>query len=130
MTIAREIPLFARESWYTDHNDHRCPHDAWLESLEIGESAQGSRKEIREKFIRFRLLGAYHDGHLVFQYSAVKKYSVSCVSADLGHGDWLEDKISISEFGELVHEIQWARGSWTIVAETITCDWIIPTVPN
>src|SRR5215471_11456808 len=41
------LPSFASAEWYTDYNDHRCPHDAWLETVEIAEPAMGKRNELR-----------------------------------------------------------------------------------
>jgi len=124
MNPALVIPSFATEPWYSDPSDHRCPHDAWLEALEVIEPATGQRKEIRKKEIRIRLLGAYHDGYIVFRYSDVKKYSLNSSSTDMGHGDWLEDKFSISELGDLTHHIQWERGSWLIESASVTYEWI------
>ncbi|HEX9047111.1 MAG TPA: hypothetical protein VF988_08790 [Verrucomicrobiae bacterium] len=28
--MQEQIPLFAKEPWYRNHMDHRCPHDAWV----------------------------------------------------------------------------------------------------
>ena len=39
---------FALADWHYDPNDHRCPHDAWVEQLAIVEPASGERSEIRE----------------------------------------------------------------------------------
>lgn len=124
MNSVSTIPVFATEPWYSDPNDHRCPHDAWLETLEVSEPAEGQRKEIRKKSIRIRLLGAYHDGYIVFQYSDVKKYSLNSYSADIGHGDWLEDRFSISKSGDLVHHIKWERGDWLIESSLVTYEWL------
>ena len=124
MSPARTIPVFATEPWYSDPSDHRCPHDSWLETVEVIEPAEGQRKEIRKKAIRLRLFGAYHDGHIVFQYSDVKRYSLNSSSTDRGHGDWLEDRFSISESGDLVHHIKWERGDWFIESSSVTYEWL------
>ena len=39
---------FASASWHYDHNDYRCPHDSWIESVQILEESSGKREEIRE----------------------------------------------------------------------------------
>jgi hypothetical protein len=31
--------------WYFDFTDHRCPHDAWLETLILSEPSTGDRRE-------------------------------------------------------------------------------------
>jgi len=46
--------------WYQDANDHRCPHDGWLENLIVSETAVADKK--RTTTILIRLLAAYHDG--------------------------------------------------------------------
>ena len=55
---------FAMAPWHYDQQDHRCPHDSWLEALTISEPSSGVRCEIRSINILIRLLGAYHDGYL------------------------------------------------------------------
>lgn len=54
----------ATSGWYFNFNDHRCPHDAWLESFTLSESSTGKRSEVRTLSLKVRLLGAYHDGHI------------------------------------------------------------------
>jgi hypothetical protein len=49
----------ATSDWYFDFNDHRCPHDAWLESATFSEPSTGSRNELRISTLTVRLLGAY-----------------------------------------------------------------------
>jgi hypothetical protein len=120
----------ATSEWYFDFRDHRCPHDAWLESLSITEPASGDRSEHRHTSIRFRLLGAYHDGHIEFFYPLVFRYSLSGSPAERGLGDWRYDEFRISSDGHLVHEIEWAGspgdvGSrWIIEASDVEFQWI------
>jgi hypothetical protein len=52
-----EAYSFAAADWHYDHNDPRCPHDAWVETLVVAEVASGTRAEIRDLEIRVRLLG-------------------------------------------------------------------------
>jgi hypothetical protein len=54
----------AISEWHFNPEDHRCPHDAWLESLHLSEPSSGERHEIRTLSLRLRLLGAYHDGYI------------------------------------------------------------------
>lgn len=128
---------FAVASWHYDHNDHRCPHDAWVESIRINEPSSGTRREIRSVDIRIELLGAYHDGHIVLTYPGVRMYSLfQPLGPGLhpplhrGHGDWLIDEISPSNNGNpeaplIVHEIVFSGGGlWTIEADDIIYQWI------
>jgi hypothetical protein len=130
MTKRRELPRFATEPWYNDPRDHRCPHDAWLESVEISEAATGQRNEVRRTVITVRLLGAYHDGRIVFRYRDVSNFTLSGVHTLRGLGDWLSDKFVHSDTGSLVHEILWAglprkgKSRWVIEARDISYEWI------
>jgi hypothetical protein len=96
-----------------------------LEALEINEPAQGERMERRTTTILIRLLGAYHDGHIVFRYSGVKKYMVGSSSCESGHHDWMDDQISVSAKGLLTHHIRWLaeESSWMIEAAAISYEW-------
>src|SRR5205809_138165 len=58
--------------WWQSPHDHRCPHDAWFESVSISEVPGGSD---RITTIRTRLFGAYHDGHIELFYPRVFSYS-------------------------------------------------------
>jgi hypothetical protein len=129
MTALRQLPDFARADWYSDPTDHRCPHDAWLELIELSEPAEGEKKEKRKTAITIRLLGAYHDGHIVFHYADVSSFAVGSPSSDRGLGDWLEDRYSPTPGGSLRHEITWCFGAdsksfWVIEAGSIRYEWI------
>lgn len=129
MTAMRPLPDFALADWYSDPTDHRSPHDAWLESIEIAELAEGERQEKRTTAITLRLLGAYHDGHIVLRYTDVTHYSVSADTRGQGLGDWLEDRFSVTPSGALRHEITWCLGpeaktAWFIEARDVSFEWI------
>lgn len=130
MIAQPQLPEFATAAWYSDPSDHRCPHDAWLEALEISEPAEGERKEKRQTAITMRLLGAYHDGHIVFRYRGVKKHSVASASCERGLGDWLRDELSRGPEGLVVHRISWSgfgsgeESQWSIEAESVSYEWI------
>lgn len=117
------IPDFSREGWYLDPSDHRCPHDAWLEQLIVHEPASGARSENRLTRIETKLLGAYHDGWIVFRYEGVSSYSVAAEVARQGVGDWLSDTFRIAANGGVTHEIHWERAKWLITAEAVTYEW-------
>lgn len=135
--VASAQPMFppggfalAYSDWYFDPREHRCPHDAWLESVTITEPATGERSEQRSTAIRTRLLGAYHDGFIEFHYPRVFNYSFSNPASERGNGDWLYDEFRLSPNGRLIHEIEWAgfpgeQGSrWLIEADDVTFQWI------
>ncbi len=130
MLSHRQLPPFATAEWYSDPTDHRCPHDAWMESLEISEPATGERNEKRATAITLKLFGAYHDGHIVFRYVGVKEYSVKSFACERGSGDWLHDEILVTVDDTLVHHITWAGGGsgrssqWRIEAEDVSYEWI------
>lgn len=129
MPAKSQLPEFATAAWYSDHNDHRCPHDSWLESLEFTEPAVGDRQEQRKTAITLKLLGAYHDGHILFHYSRVTSYQLGSEACGRGVGDWLHDELSVAESGFLRHRITWCFGPskeshWVIEAEDITYEWV------
>ena len=119
----------ATSDWYFSPENHRSPHDAWLESLVISEPAQGKRNEIRETSIRIRLLGAYHDLILEFYYPKVFSYSVAFKSSMHGLGDWRFDEFTLDEAGRVVHEIEWTgfpneqNARWLICASDVQFNW-------
>ena len=115
--------------WYWPH-DHRCPHDAWLESITISEASSGERNEQRSTTIHVRLLGAYHDGHIELVYPRVFSYVMQNSNSVRGLGDWRYDEFRLSREGNLMHEIEWAGfpkaegARWIIEASDIEFRWI------
>lgn len=122
---------FATADWHYNPQDHRCPHDSWLESLTICEPAVGERLESREIEIRACLLGAFQDGHIELTYKRVKSYSLDAPfefenppRVRVGHGDWLIDEVRLSDRGFVIHEVMFSRGShWVIECEDILYEW-------
>lgn len=115
----------ATANWYHDFNDHRCPHDAWLEDLELTEPATGARRESRTLALRVRLVGAYHDGHVEFRYPQLFAYELSAPNGERGHGDWLYDEFRLTQTGRLLHEIEWSHGGrWLIEAADVEFGWV------
>jgi len=108
--------------WYAAPEDHRCPHDAWVEAVTISETASGDRHEKRELEIRMRLLGAYHDGIIEFTYKQVKNYSLQALKASEGHGDWLRDEVEERD-GSILHTVLLANGRIQIEAREIEYKW-------
>lgn len=129
-SVRKDLPASAYDcavaSWHYNHNDHRCPHDSWLESFVVSEIPSGSRAEKREIAIEMRLFGAYHDGSLKLSYPGVRSYEFSSKRnpCEAGHGDWLADEIRLSECNLVLHEILFSSGSrWTIESGDILVGW-------
>lgn len=113
--------------WYFNFNEHKCPHDSWLEKLSIHETSSGERSEIRNTQISIKLLGAYHNGYIHFRYINVSSYKFDCFDVKNGHHDWRYDEIRASEDGQIIHEIEWSdiknSARWIIFAEDIEYEW-------
>ena len=118
----------ATSSWYFDASDHRCPHDAWLEKLELFESSSGERRQERTLSLQLTLLGAYHDGHIELRYPEVYSYALNLTRGEQGHRDWRYDELRVSDNGHLIHEIEWwgphSLGTWIIEASDLDFWWI------
>jgi hypothetical protein len=125
-TVADQLPRCAREfalaEWHYNYQDSRAPHDAWVESLAVYETATGVRQEIRQAHIKLRLLGAYHDGHIEIEYLNVKRYSIGCEFP--AHGDWEQDEIRLSDEKGVIHEIEIGGTNWLIECEDIRYLWL------
>jgi hypothetical protein len=113
--------------WYFNPEDHRSPHDAWLQMASLREVAEGSRQKTRHLTCSIELLGAYHDVRLCFDYPRVFRYQCSAVNVSRGHADWRFDEFRVSESGHLLHEIEWhSQGEtarWLIEASDVTYRW-------
>lgn len=118
----------ANSNWYYNFNDHRCPHDSWVERFIIEEPSSGERSEVRTLALSVRLLGAYHDGFIELRYPRVYEYQLSVHNGTDGHRDWRYDEFRLSQQGNLIHEIEWSRnndtGTWLIEASDIEFQWI------
>ena len=119
---------FAIADWHYNPSDSRCPHDAWVESLQISEKHNSETDKKEGIKIQLILLGAYHDGQIKIQYEGVKGYNLNLLPDSFEvkhHGDWLIDEIRISEKGWLVHEIKFSVfGKWQIECENINYEWL------
>ena len=127
-SVKEHLPLsafeFATAMWHYDYSDHRCPHDSWVESLTIEEPARGGRLKDRSLRISTRLIGAFHDGHLLLGYADVQMYSFEGPKTRAGHGDWLVDEVRLSENGFVLPEVLLSNDSrWLIEAKDISCEW-------
>jgi hypothetical protein len=118
----------ATSDWYFNFKDHRCPHDAWLETLSLSEPSFGERSEKRSLCLNVRLLGAYHDGYIELHYPQVFRYALNVSDGERGHRDWRYDELRVSDQGHLVHEIEWRClgeiGVWVIEASDLEFRWV------
>jgi hypothetical protein len=118
---------FVAQSWRYDLNDHRCPHDSWLESLTLREVATGDRQQTRSVEIAARFLGTYHDGTFDLTYEGVTDYALAFAKPakrpNVAHGDWIVDEVTLNEAGAVVHEIQFEGGVWSIVCADVRHRW-------
>lgn len=113
----------ATSGWYYDPNDHRSPHDAWLEQFDLNEISATESGKGRWLSLTVRLLGAYHDGYVELRYPRVRSYSFALERGDRGHCDWRYDEFRVTDQGELIHEIEWGApgkvGHWVIEASDL-----------
>lgn len=114
----------ATSDWYFGFDDHRAPHDAWLEWFKVEEIGTGDRSATRHVSLRIRLLSAYHDRYMEFFYPVVYSYELGKPRGHNGHFDWRYDEFRLSESGNLIHEIEWAGGHeydarWLIEASDV-----------
>ncbi len=104
---------FASSSWHFDFTDHRCPHDAWVESISVKEENKGGYGRISR--VEMVLLCAYHDYRLHLEYNNVSHYSFSGINLESGHGDWVIDEILALRVKGLRHEISFSEGSVLLI---------------
>ena len=118
----------AASDWYFSNQDHRAPHDAWLESVTFAEPSSGARQEVRSLTLTLRLLGAYHDGHIELRYDRVHAYRLDGKGLQDGHRDFRYDQFAVDDDGHLVHEIEWwgmdEQARWVIVADDVDYRWL------
>jgi len=129
--LPSETLFFVTAPWYYDTRHPQCPHDSWVEFLNISEMAERGDIQARHVDIHVRLLGAYHDGYIDLFYKRVRCYDLNA-PANLqvmtkyrsGHGDWLIDEVRLSRDGLVIHEIAFSKGyTWTIECESIDYQW-------
>lgn len=113
---------YAEAPWHYDFQDHRCPHDMWLESLEFVERTTDERPRRVDAVLR--LFGSYHDGHLELRYAGVTGYTATMALGPRGHGDVMIDEIVLADDGRVSHEIAFEDGTWALTCEDVTATWI------
>ena len=117
----------ATSDWYFNLEDHRCPHDAWLQHLVIQESGSGERHQHRTVALAVQLLGAYHDLVLTFTYAGVHRYALDARQVREGHCDWRYDEFRVTPDNRLLHEVEWRgpgeNARWLIEADDVVLEW-------
>ena len=113
---------FAADFKYYSLHDHSSLHDAWLDYLHIVESAEGERKELSKIEIDTCFLGRFHDRRIFFSYKNVTRYSLNTPSDvaalpanQVGHGDLLIHELRIHPSGNIIHEMEFSRGSILLI---------------
>lgn len=134
-SVRGELPAsayaLATSDWYFDWNDHRAPHDAWLERVTIVEHPAVGGCDPAKIGIELRLLGAYRDGWIDLSYRDVSRYRIELAPAnrDRGHGhrDWRYDEFRLVPGRRVEHEIEWwgieSTGTWLIEAADVEFQW-------
>lgn len=126
--IVSQLPVDARKyalaSWHCDPTDHRCIHDAWVETISVVEAGTGARKEIRSMGVVIRLLAAHHDRRLILKFPGVRRYSVQRLQSQFdrpnaGHGDVLDDSIKLASDGYLLYTLRTEFGTVEIEAKDL-----------
>ena len=126
---AIRLPLIQAltESWYYDHTDPRCPHDAWLRSVSLTIDGRSQDEGECVRVLRLELLGAYHNGVITLSYRGLLMYQVILRSHEepekiSRREDWLEDSVEVVG-NRIRHVISWETGQWILEAEEITFAW-------
>ena len=116
------VYAFAANSQHYSLHDRTSLHDAWLDYLHIIEPAEGERKELRKIEIEACFLGPFHDRRIFLSYKNVTGYSlqtspdfVALPSNHIGHGDLLIHELRIHPSGDIIHEMEFSRGSTLLI---------------
>ena len=117
----------ASSEWWYDFNNHKCPHDAWLERVLIIEPSEGERNEDRATEVKVMLLSAYQDGYIELSYKNAVSIKIDSHDVKRGHRDWRYDEFRYTQSELFVHEIEWSgyekTANWKIEAEDIEYIW-------
>jgi hypothetical protein len=114
---------FINADCHYDIRDHKCLHDAWVESISVVEPAAGDRHRHRETGIIVKLLGAFHDGIAELRYKSVTSYLFECPDVAHGHGAWIIDEVRLSANRTVVHDVLLANAKWLIECADIEWTW-------
>jgi hypothetical protein len=127
--LPASLRQFILAPWYRDYEAHQCSYDAWLESAQFTEPATGPNQQIRRLRFEIRLLGPYHDGHIIYLYENVQNYRLTLPGVDesiyAAHDGWRLDEIRMTPDNKVIHEIAFKSGArWLIESDSISHSWI------
>jgi hypothetical protein len=134
---AKLLPLGVKEfllnADYWDPQTRLCPHDSWVECIEVREFREEPEFSTQRRSVHLKIvtLGAYHDAKLTFSYSGVSAYALKMDHlSQLGnraHGDWIEDRFEIADAETIRHLIKLSSAATIDVSfkdVTLTVDQI------
>jgi hypothetical protein len=116
------VYVFASDFKHYSLRDHASLHDAWLDHLHIVELAEGERSELRKIEIEACFLGPFHDRRIFLSYKNVTGYSLQTSPHfaalplhHVGHGDLLIHELRFHPSGNMIHEMEFSRGSTLLI---------------
>jgi hypothetical protein len=116
------VYVFASDFKHYSLHDHASLHDAWLDHLHIVELAEGERSELRKIEIEACFLGPFHDRRIFLSYKNVTGYSLQTSPHfaalplhHVGHGDLLIHELRFHPSGNMIHEMEFSRGSTLLI---------------
>ncbi|MGJ7903163.1 hypothetical protein [Lysobacter sp. 1R34A] len=121
-SLPESVLSYALADWHYDHMDHRPPHDSWLQKVEVIESAGNGERGPKGARMILTLLGAYHDGIIEIEYFGIHSYAMHRGSAIFG--DWLYDEVRLSDEGNVLHEVEFDKGSLLVVCQDFIHKWL------
>lgn len=102
---------------YWNPQKRLCPHDSWVECIEIREGREKAEFSTQRRSVNLKIvtLGAYHDVKLTFSYSGVSAYALKMdhpsQRGNRAHGDWIDDRFEIVDEETIRHRIALGSGA-------------------
>jgi hypothetical protein len=114
---------FVVSDWHYNANDPRCPHDSWIQSIDLGTHIPIAES----RHVQLRLLGAYHDRTIRFDYSDVTDCSIQgqLLEASRRNLDWLYDEVHVCDSETIEHLIDFEACVIRIECVDFTCTQIL-----
>jgi hypothetical protein len=116
------VYAFASDSKHYSLDDHASLHDALLDYFHIVDPAEGERRELRKVELEACFLGPFHDLRIFLSYKNVTDYSLqtspdftALPSHRVGHGGLLAHELRIHPSGDIIHEMEFSRGSILLI---------------
>ncbi len=131
-SIAAFLPEGAKtlvlSDWHYNASDRRCPHDSWIQSIEI--TPNESKTTIER--VQLRLLGAYHDRLISLSYLDVSDCSIhgQLVEGSRQNLDWLYDEVHLLDSGRVEHLIEFEACVMRIESADLVCEFTAVESPR